>query len=128
MRCLLDTHAFLWAIEVTTHLSQPIRDVIADDANVVFLSVASLWEIAIKVSVGKMNIDHSILDLAISIPARYGYEPLNITPAHLDAVSRLPRHHRDPFDRLLVAQAIVENLPIVSGDAALDAYDIVRIW
>ena len=128
MKYLLDTHAYLWQVDASPDLSQVARNVIADDASTVYLSIASLWEIAIKVSVGKLELVHTVLDLAVTIPAIYGYESLLIAPQHLVTLSQLPLHHRDPFDRLLVAQALVEELPLVSNDTALDDYDIERIW
>lgn len=128
MKCLLDTHAYLWQIDASPDLSPVARDVIDDDDNDVLLSIASLWEIAIKVSLGKLRPRYTMLELAIRIPATFSYESLPITPAHLDLVSRLPLHHRDSFDRLIVAQCIAEGLAIVSNDTILDRYGIERIW
>lgn len=128
MRYLLDTNAYLWQVDASPDLSQVARNVIADDANTVYLGIASLWEIAIKVSIGKLQPGYTLLELAITIPSKYGYESLPITPQHLDTLSRMPLHHRDPFDRLLVAQALVEGLPLVSSDTMLDTYGIERIW
>ena len=128
MKYMLDTHAFLWAIEAESNLSQAVREAIRDERNDVFLSIASLWEIAIKVSLGKLHLESTFLSLATELPIAFGLTPLEITPQHLDIVSRLPLHHRDPFDRLLVAQCLVEDMPILSNDAALDAYGVERIW
>jgi PIN domain nuclease of toxin-antitoxin system len=128
MRYLLDTHAYLWQVDGSPDLSPAARNIIADDANTIYLSIASLWELAIKVSIGKLQIERTVLELASTIPAMYGYEALQITPQHLHTLSRLPFHHRDPFDRLLVAQSVVEYLTILSNDDALDAYGIERRW
>lgn len=121
MRCLFDTHAFLWAATNDSHLSTIARDIIEDVDNTALVSTSSLWEIAIKLSIGKLRLDVTFLDMAVRTPAHFGIE-------HLDIVSRLPLHHRDPFDRLLVAQCLADGLPLVSGDTALDPYGIERIW
>jgi PIN domain nuclease of toxin-antitoxin system len=128
MRVVLDTHAYLWQVDASPSLSQVARNVIADDTNTVYLGIASLWEIAIKMSIDKLQPAYTMLELAITIPATYAFEPLLITPQHLDTLSRLPLHHRDPFDRLIVAQSLVEDLIILSNDAALDRYEVQRLW
>jgi PIN domain nuclease of toxin-antitoxin system len=128
MRLLADTHSFLWFAEGSPRLSVTARRLIDDPANDVFLSVVSLWEIAIKVSLQKLFlqepfetfIPQQLVDARITL--------LNISVPHLNVVVKLPHHHRDPFDRMLVAQAQVEQLPIVSADPALDAYGITRQW
>ena len=128
MRLLLDTHSFLWFIMGDRRLSGTARSLIADVANDRLLSVASLWEMAIKRSLGKLLLAQPF---GFLIPAQLqfsGIHLLAITVPHTVAVSTLPFHHRDPFDRLLVAQAMVEQLPIVSGDAAFDAYPVQRLW
>ncbi len=128
MRYLLDTHAYLWATQTKANLNQSLRDAISDEANDVFLSIASLWEIAIKVSLGKLHLDMTFRTLAVDMPITFGLNPLAITPQHLILVSRLPFHHRDPFDRLLVAQCLAEDLVILSNDKALDEYGVERLW
>ncbi len=127
MRLLLDTHAFLWFVDDNPRLSAHAKALLESDADL-SLSLASLWEIAIKTSIGKLTLAHPF-DLFISrqLPAN-GIELLNITTAHLARLTTLPFHHRDPFDRLLVAQALTENLTIVSVDAALDNYGVTRLW
>jgi PIN domain nuclease of toxin-antitoxin system len=128
MRLLLDTHAFLWFIMGSPNLSRAARAVIEDEANERFLSVASLWEMAIKLSLGKFTLS-APFDLLI--PQQLGVngvELLDIKVAHATVLSTLPFHHRDPFDRLLVAQAMVESMPIVSIDAAFDSYPVKRLW
>jgi len=124
MKLLLDTHAFLWFIMGSSNLSETARALIEDPANENLLSVASLWEMAIKVSLGKLTLASSFDDLIPRQLGLNGIELLNIKVDHTSVVATLPFHHRDPFDRLLIAQAIVEKVPMVSIDAAFDAYPI----
>jgi PIN domain nuclease of toxin-antitoxin system len=128
VRCLLDTHTFLWAASNSARLSPTARDLIEDANNTPFVSMASLWEIAIKLSTGKLSLDVSFAELAFEKPAAHGIAILPTHLQHLEIVTRLPFHHRDPFDRLLVAQALVEELPLVSSDTMLDSYGIERFW
>jgi PIN domain nuclease of toxin-antitoxin system len=128
MRLLLDTHAFLWFIMGSPNLSARARALIEDTANESFLSVAGLWEMAIKVSLGKLTLSDPLDVLVPQQLGLNGIELLGIQVAHAAAVSTLPFHHRDPFDRLLIAQAIVEAMPVVSADAAFDAYPVKRLW
>lgn len=128
MRSLLDTHAFLWAVADSPRLSQRAREAIEDSGNELFLSIASLWETAIKLSLGKLKLEIPFLELAVQKPAAHGVAVPPVTPEHLDAVSKLPLHHRDPFDRLLVAQCLAEGVPILSSDGTLDAYGVERLW
>lgn len=125
---LLDTHAFLWFINGDSQLSVKARELIEDLSDPAVLSVASLWEIAIKVSSGKLSL---VEPFDILIPQQMllnRIRALDISLPHLTEVVQLPFHHRDPFDRLLIAQAIVERIPIVSRDTAFDAYGIRRLW
>ena len=128
MMLLLDTHAFLWFLSDDAQLSNPARELIENSANEILLSMASLSEMAIKISLGKLTIGGTFDTF---IPEQLAYNSiglLSVTLAHTAAVSALPFHHRDPFDRLLVAQALVESIPIISRDAILDAYGVTRIW
>jgi PIN domain nuclease of toxin-antitoxin system len=128
MRLLIDSHAFIWAVDDVPRLTQAAAFAMQDPANELFLSAASIWEMAIKVSVRKMTLslpyrqwmDKAISDLGLSI--------LPITVDYAEVCAGLPWHHRDPFDRLLIAQAQIEALSVVSGDSQLDAYSITRIW
>ncbi len=128
MNVLLDTHALIWFYEADPKLSAAARAAITDPANTIFVSAASYWEIAIKLGTGKLTlavpypdfIQHAILD--------NGFRILPIEPRHTAGLIGLPLHHRDPFDRLLIAQAVVEDIPIVSADAAFDPYPVRRIW
>ena len=121
---LLDTHALLWWLRDDATLSKPARELIADPVNEVLVSAASVWEIAIKGALGKLTMRDDILN---EVPAE-GFGWLPILPPHAGAVRDLPWHHRDPFDRLLVAQALVERVPLISADERLDAYGIERRW
>jgi PIN domain nuclease of toxin-antitoxin system len=128
MRLLLDTHAFLWFIMGSSNLSPSARAMIEDEANESFLSVASLWEMAIKVSLGKLTLSAPFDALIPQQLASNGIELLGIQVAHASVVSALPFHHRDPFDRLIIAQAQVERMPIAGADTAFDAYGVQRLW
>jgi PIN domain nuclease of toxin-antitoxin system len=128
MRLLLDTHSFLWFIGGTSELSDLAKSLIQDSDNDVLLSIASLWEIAIKVSLEKLSLGKSFGELIPQQIAENSIRLLNISIAHTVAVTTLPFHHRDPFDRLLIAQAMVEKIPIVSRDRVFDAYEIERLW
>ncbi len=128
MRLLLDTHAFLWFVIGDTRLSGKARALIEDESNEKFFSIASLWEIAIKVSIGRLTLSAPFDDVFPAQLVKNGIDLLGITVAHTSAVTSLPYHHRDPFDRLLIAQASREQMQIVSIDESLDAYPIVRLW
>jgi PIN domain nuclease of toxin-antitoxin system len=128
VRLLLDTHAWLWFSLGDRRLSAFAQRSIADGDAQKFVSPASLWEIAIKISLGKYVLAAPYEDFVRGSLEANGIRLLPIEPRHTAAVISLPFHHRDPFDRLLVAQAIVEELPIISNDAALDAYSVGRLW
>lgn len=127
MRLLLDTHTFLWFIADDPRLSTSAKVLLESDVDL-FLSVASLWEIAIKVSVGKLVLPEDYDVFVTRQLAANEIEVLAIEVSHLRQVASLPFHHRDPFDRLLIAQAITDGMPIVSTDSVLDAYKITRRW
>ncbi|MBC7796695.1 MAG: type II toxin-antitoxin system VapC family toxin [Pyrinomonadaceae bacterium] len=127
MKLLLDTHTFLWFIAGDTNLSITAQDLINDAANIKFVSTASLWETAIKVSTGKLNLSASFDDLFPTQIESNGFELLQIKISHVSFISKLP-FHRDPFDRLLIAQAIEEKMEIVSIDKVFDNYSVSRLW
>ncbi|MGL4236844.1 type II toxin-antitoxin system VapC family toxin [Tabrizicola sp.] len=116
---LLDTHILLWALADDPRLTHRARSLL-ERAEIRFLSAASVWEIEIKRALGKLWIDGDIVDVA----GRAGFAPLAITWEHAAEAGRLPPHHADPFDRLLIAQARIENLPILSADRQFAAYDV----
>lgn len=128
MKLLLDTHTFLWFLDGSPQLSPHARGLIEDGTNDVFLSVGSLWEMAIKVSLGKLTLAQPFETLIPAQLALNVIQVLGISVDHTARIVTLPFHHRDPFDRLLIAQALVEGMPIVGVDAAFDAYGVTRLW
>lgn len=128
MRLLLDTHAFLWFIDGSPNLSPLAREVIEDMDNERLLSVASLWEMSIKVSLGKLKLGSSFPALVRQDVEGNAIRLLGIEPAHLEALSKLPFHHRDPFDRMIVAQSMTEGVPVVGRDEAFEKYPVKLIW
>ena len=128
MTVLLDTHAFLWFIFGDDRISPLARTTLESAENWKILSVASLWEIAIKVSIGKLAIRGSFDEVILPELDRPDIRVLPIQVPHVSYVARLALRHRDPFDRILAAQAAVEGLPIISADVAFDGYGITRMW
>ena len=128
MRILLDTHAFVWWTVEPERLSKTAYESIADEANAVIVSAASAWEIATKHRIGKLaEADALAHDVAGAI-ASQGFEELAITVTDAERAGRLPGPHRDPFDRILIAQALVHDVAVVSLDRAFDRYGVNRIW
>jgi PIN domain nuclease of toxin-antitoxin system len=123
VRLLLDTHIAIWWMEESDELPLALRDQIAASA-AAYVSLASAWEVAIKVGAGKLRLpapfEHGI--------RASGFTPLPITFAHVDAVARLPRHHDDPFDRMLIAQTLVDRLTLVTRDRRLEPYGVPTLW
>jgi PIN domain nuclease of toxin-antitoxin system len=128
MRLLVDTHTFLWFVAGDPALSRTARALLDDPGNDLLLSIASPWEVAVKVGTGKLTVGRPVNDFfALYLPkTRTALLPVSLD--HVGAVATLPRHHGDPFDRLIISQAMVENIAIVSVDAEFDAYPIVRRW
>jgi PIN domain nuclease of toxin-antitoxin system len=128
MRVLIDSHALIWYVDQDKLLSLASRAAISDPTNDLLLSAGTIWEIGIKAGLGKLVLtqpfkfwmDQAISDLQVTV--------LPLSVDYVDVQLKLPKHHGDPFDRLIVAQAIVEQVPIISVDASLDAYGITRIW
>lgn len=123
-RLLVDTHALLWWLTDDVALSPTAREVLADPQNELLVSTASLWKIAIKRSLGKLTAPEDLPDRIVD----EGFSWLFVTPAHAWQVNDLPTHHRDPFDRLLVSQALCESLPLVTGDARFHDYGVEIRW
>lgn len=121
MRLLLDTHALIWAL--TDRLAGVARDAVSDGRNAVLVSAVSVWEIEIKRSRRRLDVPDDLVDAL----AATGFEPLAITVAHCVAAGRLPAHHRDPFDRMLVAQARLEGLTIVTRDPMIARYQVATL-
>ena len=125
---LLDTHASLWFILTDPKLSAAALNLITDPAHQKQISPASDWEIAIKIRLGKYSLPSPYETFMRQQLLRNNFAILQIAVSHTAVLTTLPLHHRDPFDRLLVAQVMVEEIPLVSGDPALDAYPIIRLW
>jgi PIN domain nuclease of toxin-antitoxin system len=128
VRILLDTHAFLWAIMDDPRLSKAAADAFLNEDNQLLLSITSVWEMAIKVATGKLDLRVPLDELVRTQLGTLGIHLLAIELAHVLGVGAMPFHHRDPFDRLLVSQARAEGLVLMSCDPALDAYGITRLW
>ncbi len=128
MRVLLDTHTFLWWLDGDRRLSPRGRRLVAGAGTEVFVSAASAWEIGIKAAAGKLP---GALEVAADVAGcieSQGFHALDITVGHAQRAGGLPGIHRDPFDRILAAQALVEDLPFLSNDAVFDRYAVSRIW
>ena len=128
MKLLLDTHALLWFYLDDTQLSSTARSLILDVANVKCVSPASYWEIAIKISTKQYTLTKPYEDFMREAIDLNGFQHLPIEPKHTALLTNMPFHHRDPFDRLIVAQAMVEGMAVVSSDVQLDAYGVMRLW
>ena len=128
MRILLDTHTLLWFVLGDLKLCRKARAEIESSANEKVVSPASDWEIAVKISIGKYTLPQSYEQFMRKAIDDNGFVILPILPCHTSALTNLPFHHRDPFDRLMIAQSIVEQMPIVSGDREMAAYPVACIW
>ena len=128
MNFIADTHAFLWFVTDAPQLSARAKTLFESPDNGRLLSLASVWEIAIKASLGKLSFEQPLEQFLPQQITLNRIQLLDISMAHTLRVATLPLHHRDPFDRMLVAQALSENLSVLSNDTALDAYGIKRLW
>jgi len=128
VRLLLDTHTFLWYVWDAPELSGTAISLIEDSNHEKYVSVASLWEMAIKVSTGKLALKRPFHDIKLELIDGNGFQLLPIDFAHTVTVSTLPFHHKDPFDRLLVAQSLTDDVAIVSMDTVFDSYGVRRLW
>lgn len=128
MRVLVDTHTFLWALLNDHRLSAKAKQILRSDVNELVFSLVSLWEIAIKIKTGKLNTIGSSVAYLRDEMAAYGMELLPIRYEHILQLESLPHHHNDPFDRLLIAQAATESLPILTADEKFKQYDVKVIW
>jgi len=128
-RLLLDTHTFFWFVYDDPKLSRTARDAISDPGSEPLVSIASVWESSIKAQRDQLSLYPSPVEFFNTQAEKSGLGILPIELSHLVPISALPLHHRDPFDRLLIAQALVEGIPIVSRDTAFDAYEgLTRLW
>jgi len=128
VRFLLDTHTFLWWITDDPHLSERARQVISDPENEMFLSAASGWEMAIKTQLGKLQLPDRFEQFIAEQLFRNNITSLPVMMSHALHVQSLPLHHRDPFDRLLIAQGQLEKMPIITTDSVFADYDVEIVW
>lgn len=128
MRLLLDTHALLWWLDGDRRLSRRARTAIADQHNTIFVSAASAWEITTKARLGKLPGAVAVAADVAGAVASQGFSPLDITLVHAQRAGRLPGDHRDPFDRMLIAQSQIEDLAVVTDDDVFDTYRVERWW
>ena len=127
-RLLLDTHTFLWWDAAPERLSAAVLALCQNSSVRLFLSIVSLWEIQIKSGLGKLPLSLPLAEIIQNQQMRHGLQLLPVTPEHIYALSGLPLHHKDPFDRLLIAQALTEGLPLASVDSAFSSYPISLVW
>jgi PIN domain nuclease of toxin-antitoxin system len=128
LKILLDTHCWLWWVSAAERLNEPVRRLLADGDNLLYLSAVSAWEIAIKTSIGKLKLPEPPATFVASRLSAQGISTLPIDHVHALHVATLPYLHRDPFDRLLVAQAQIEDLPILTADPKLVPYPVQILW
>jgi PIN domain nuclease of toxin-antitoxin system len=128
MNLLLDTHVFIWLSLTPERLSQQVTDLLMDETNLWFLSLASVWEMQIKRQLGKLSLNLPLPELIASQQQTNGLQLLPIELNHIFTIENLPQFHRDPFDRLLIAQAITEQIPLLSIDTVFDHYPVQRLW
>lgn len=128
MNFLLDTHTFLWFLNDDSALSPPARALIESADHAIFLSVASVWEVAIKVSLGKLTLPSPFADFVTRQLEENDITLYPIQIAHTALVVTMPFHHRDPFDRLIIAQSLADNLAVIGQDTVFDLYGVQRHW
>ena len=128
MRVLVDTHTFLWALLKNHRLSATAKQILTSKEHELYFSLVSLWEIAVKMKIGKLNTVGSSVTYIRDEMAEYGMELLPIRYEHILQLEQLPLHHSEPFDRLLIAQAVAESLPILTHDEKFPLYPVKLIW
>lgn len=128
MEYLLDTHALLWIVTDDKQLSTKVKKIFLDEQNEIFLSIASLWEIAIKVSLNRLKLGLSLNEFYIRHVVGNKIRLIDIKVEHLEVLENLEFHHRDPFDRILIAQCLIEKMAIMSKDKIFSSYSVKRIW
>lgn len=127
MRLLLDTHVLIWSTAQPQKLSQKVTNLLADTNNDWVVSIASIWEMQIKFQLGKLNLNLPLAELIENLIQINEIQILPIELNHIYALKDLPQHHRDPFDRILIAQAIIENIPLLSIDKIFNAYPVTKL-
>lgn len=128
MRALLDTHALLWWLAADPALSPTAAKLISDPANTMLVSAASAWEVATKVRIGRLPTAVQLVADFEGWLKREGFEPLAVSVDHGIRAGQLPGPHKDPFDRMLIAQALAENIPLISNETIFDCYAVRRVW
>jgi PIN domain nuclease of toxin-antitoxin system len=128
MNLLLDSNILIWFTLTPDRLSAKVTQFIADRENNLFISIASIWEIQIKLQIQKLTLDLPLSTLINDLQENSDIQILGITLSHIYALENLPNEHRDPFDRIMIAQAMVEEMPFVSADKVFDLYPIERVW
>lgn len=128
MQYLIDTHVLLWLTNNDNRLSAKVKKIFLDDKNIILISQASIWEMAIKISLEKLDLKESIKDFVQTKIIGNGIKILQISTKHFYVIEDLPFHHRDPFDRLIISQSIIENIPVITKDSTFRKYKIKRIW
>ena len=128
MRALLDTHTLLWWLSDDPALSRPARKFIAETRNTAVVSAASAWEVATKVRLGKLPTGVDLAADFVGYLEREGFEPMAISPEHAIRAGLLPGDHKDPFDRMIIAQAQAQDMPVISNELVFDSYGVRRIW
>jgi PIN domain nuclease of toxin-antitoxin system len=128
MKYLLDTHSLLWLTTNDSRLSLMAQELYLDAGNDIFFSMASIWEMAIKSSIGKISFESNLEDFVEDHIKGNNIEILKIELPHVLRIERLPFHHRDPFDRLIIAQAIEDNISVIGNDTEFDKYKVNRVW
>lgn len=127
MTLLLDTHAFIWFSENDEKLSVAAKSAIESPANIRFVSMATFWEMAIKLSIGRLPLKKDLKDIIDQVQGN-GFDLLPILSDHVLRIETLPYFHRDPFDRMLIAQSLAEDFTIISNEALFDQYGVKRLW
>lgn len=127
-RYLLDTAVFIWNVADPSRLRAPVRELLSDPANEIYVSAATPWELAIKVGSGKLKLPESVREFTRKRLAITGFFPLPIAHEHGITADELPPHHRDPFDRILIAQAQAEGLVLITGDENIVRYEVETLW
>lgn len=128
MKYLLDTHTILWYATNDRRLPVKQYETIESSQNQIFISHVSIWEIGIKSAIGKLKIENTVESFVREKIEPYNFFFLSIELHHILKATSLPQHHHDPFDRLLIAQSIIENIPVISSDTTFDQYGINRVW
>lgn len=128
MKILLDTHTFIWYITDSPQLSKNAKQLIENENTEKLLSLASVWEMGIKHSIGKLNFVQPFMEFIKEQLVITNIGLLGIDFEHIEVITTLPLHHRNPFDRIIIAQAILEGIPVIGADVMFDAYGITRFW